>query len=263
MDSAVRDLEQIRERDDEPEGRPLALVALLVGVMVALVLALGNLVGWSAEEAAVYEDDPLARLDHAAGLTAEDRSVEEELPEVDVSSLTFPELLAPDERPEVAAALAAAAAELQHPDPIDRRTSGAPLSREEVLERSLPAVLPAAVAAGPESTELARAAVRDPMVASSLPAEPTERAAPGRDGPYTVQVISYDSADSAESFATGLRARGHRAFVVTADVEGRGRMHRVRIGPFETLREAQAYRREFEQTERMNTLVVRRRADAA
>jgi cell division septation protein DedD len=78
-----------------------------------------------------------------------------------------------------------------------------------------------------------------------------------------VQVISYDSADSAESFAAGLRARGHRAFVMSAEVEGRGTMYRVRVGPFETMREAQAYRREFERTERMNTLLVRRRDDSA
>jgi hypothetical protein len=66
MDSAMRDLEQIREQGDEGEGRPMALVALLIGVTVALVLAMGSLVGWSDEEA-VAEDDPLARIDRAAG----------------------------------------------------------------------------------------------------------------------------------------------------------------------------------------------------
>ena len=69
MDSAMRDLEQIREREDEGGGRPLALVALLIGVTVALVFAMGSVVGWSSEEQ-VAEDDPLARLDRAAGLGA-------------------------------------------------------------------------------------------------------------------------------------------------------------------------------------------------
>ncbi|HJL16578.1 MAG TPA: SPOR domain-containing protein [Sandaracinaceae bacterium LLY-WYZ-13_1] len=267
MDSAMRDLEQIRERDDEGESRPLALVALLIGVTVALVLALGSLVGWSDEEA-VAEDDPLARLDRAAGLSPRepaDDEADEELPEVNPSDLTFPEALGPsDERPEVAAALAAATAELEHPDPLEHLP---PMeeSPEDRVARALPSALPAAVAAGPGSESLARTAARDPMVAGSIPTDaPAEAPAPaGRDGEYTVQVISYDSPEGAESFAAGLRARGHRAFVMSAEVEGRGTMYRVRVGPFETLREAQAYRREFERNERMNTLLVRRRDDSA
>jgi cell division protein FtsN len=47
--------------------------------------------------------------------------------------------------------------------------------------------------------------------------------------------------------------------VLRAEVEGRGTVYRVRVGPFETQREAQTYRHEFERTERMNTLLVRRR----
>nr|MDQ3036934.1 SPOR domain-containing protein [Myxococcota bacterium] len=81
----------------------------------------------------------------------------------------------------------------------------------------------------------------------------------GHDGEYTVQVISYDSADGAHAFAAGLRVRGHRAFVMRADVEGRGTVYRVRVGPFDTMAEAQGYRRRFEETERMNVIVVRRR----
>jgi cell division protein FtsN len=46
--------------------------------------------------------------------------------------------------------------------------------------------------------------------------------------------------------------------VARAEVDGRGTVWRVRVGPFETAREAQAYRREFERTEHMNTLLVRR-----
>jgi cell division septation protein DedD len=39
-------------------------------------------------------------------------------------------------------------------------------------------------------------------------------------------------------------------------------MHRVRVGPFENLRSAEAFRREFEERERMATMVVRRPDDA-
>ena len=255
MDSAMRDLEQIRERDDEGEGRPLALVGLLIAVTIGLVFAMGSLVGWT-DEAGAAEEDPLARLDRASGLAAADEEESEPaLPEVERRDLTFPEALGPsDERPEVAATIAAAAAELAHPDPLVAR----PTPPEELIAQALPA----AVAAGDQTETIARTAARDPLVASSLPTPPSSPAPAGHDGEYTVQVISYDSPEGAESFAAGLRARGHRAFVMRAEVEGRGTVFRVRVGPFENLREAQAYRREFERTERMNTLVVRRRDSA-
>ena len=260
MDSAMRDLEQIREKDDDSEARPVALVGLLIVVTVALVFAMGSLVGWNDAEA-VADDDPLARLDQAAGLGRAEPLPEDdqELPDVDRSALTFPDTLgAVTERPELAAALAAAAAELAHPDPLGNLPPMLPRGAN-----GIPAALPAAVAASPGSEALARTMARDPLVASSLPTTNASPVQAGREGEYTVQVISYDSSDSAEAFAAGLRSRGHHAFVVRAQVEGRGTMWRVRIGPFETAREAQAFRRQFEETERMNTLVVRRRDDEA
>jgi cell division septation protein DedD len=260
MDSAMRDLEQIREKDDDSEARPIALVGLLIAVTVALVFAMGSLVGWDDAEA-VTADDPLARLDRSAGLAQAEPLADEdtELPDVDRSALTFPDSLGPtDERPEIAAALAAAAAELAHPDPLGHLPPMPPR-----VEDTLPAALPAAVVASPGSGALARTVAHDPLVASSLPVRTASPVQAGHEGEYTVQVISYDSADSAEAFAAGLRSRGHHAFVVRAEVEGRGTMWRVRIGPFETAREAQAFRRSFEETERMNTLVVRRREGEA
>lgn len=248
MDSAMRDIEQLREKDDG-EGRPLALVGILIGVTVTLVLALGMAVGGFGEEEDAVEGDPLARLDLAnAGLEVPEAAEPAPLPDIDPSSLVFPEALSPaDERPEVAAALAAAAAELAHLDPLPAN----------VADR-FPAALPAGLAADTSTTALTRTIARDPLMVASLPAAPSAPPAPaGRDGAYTVQIISYDSPESAEAFAAGLRARGHRAFVMRAEVEGRGTMYRVRVGPFETQREAQAYRREFERTERMSTLVVR------
>jgi DedD protein len=257
MDSAMRDIEQIREREDEGEGRPLALVGLLVGVTVILVLALGMVVGgWWSEDEEIAANDPLARLDRAAGLAVEPAPSEPtELPDVDRSALTFPEALAPDERPEVAAALAAARAELEHPDPIDAPMVDPLPFAAEPIEPGLPAAL----AADETDAELARTVTHDALVARSIPAPPDRPMAPaGRDGEYTVQVISYDSPEGADAFAAALRQRGHRAFVVSAQVEGRGTMYRVRVGPFETQREAQEYRREFERAERMSTLLVRR-----
>ncbi|MGF1469960.1 MAG: SPOR domain-containing protein [Sandaracinaceae bacterium] len=283
----MRDLELIQERPPEGDGRPLALVGLLLVVTVGLILSLGLWVGAGDEDAA--EDDPLARLDPNLGLVAEPSTAapadedDGALPSVDPADLTFPEALTPEEeRPEVAAALAAAAAELAHPDPLDESPlpptlpadvaapppqapppPEEPLPTPEELEATLPASLPAAMAAGPAREHLVDTAARDPLVAAALPEPPaTPPAEEGSDGPYTVQVISYDTVESAEAFAAGLRARGHRAFVVHAEIEGRGAVWRVRIGPFRTLGDAQRYRQDFEEREGMNTLVVRRRDPA-
>lgn len=256
MDSAMRDLDQIREKDEGSEARPLALVGILIGVTVALVLGLGMAVGSVGEEEAEAAHDPLARLDRAAGLEAAEPAEDAPLPEVDRAALRFPRALAADDRPDVAAALAAAAAELAHPDPLE--------TAPPIPAAALPAALPAGVAAAPGAEDLARDAALDPMIAAAIPERAPGAPAPaGHDGEYTVQVISYDSLESAEAFAAGLRARGHRAFVLRAEVEGRGTVYRVRVGPFETQREAEAYRREFERTERMSTLLVRRRQNDA
>jgi cell division septation protein DedD len=266
MDSAMRDLERIREdgdRGDPDGGNRVGLVALAGLVTTAIVLALGMRVRGRTDADA--DVDPLARLDRASALAAArtDRSaVPPDEPEVDPTELTFPTTLAADDRPEVAVALAAASAELRHPDPIPAVPRIArpfvPVAADDAAER-LPAALPAAIAAGSRGA-LERAAPHDPMLLDALPEAPVGQSAPeGHDGEYTLQVISYDSPEGAHAFAAGLRARGHRAFVLRAEVEGRGTVYRVRIGPFSSMAEAAAYRRRFEETERMNTIIVRRR----
>ena len=60
----------------------------------------------------------------------------------------------------------------------------------------------------------------------------------------------------AQAFASALRRRGHKAYVVAAHVKGRGLWHRVRIGPFKYKRSARIYRQEFEAKERMVTFIV-------
>ena len=85
------------------------------------------------------------------------------------------------------------------------------------------------------------------------------RARAGHDGDLTLQVASYRTEEEADIFAEALRARGHAAFVMQAEIPDRGTYYRVRIGPFDTMGEAESYRATFEQEERMNTYVARRR----
>lgn len=274
MDSALRDLDQIRESETASSGRKLGLVVLATLAVVGLVFALGMLAG-GGEQTGDADVDPLARLDRAAGLAP---SAPAKAAPVDVEreSLTFQQTLEDeDSRPEVEAALAAARAEAQHPDPIDGvavaplAPSPAPGDVAALAASPLPpdfahggGARPSAIlAAATLPASIAGGAARVALPRQPFPTTPGRPVAPaGREGAYTLQVISYDESDEARAFAAALRARGHQAFVVDADVEGRGHFWRVRIGPFNNMAEADEYRRRFEADERMNTIVVRRDA---
>jgi cell division septation protein DedD len=244
MDTAMRDLERIEERPSD-EGRGVlvlsgvGLVAAL-GVVIAVVAALPD----TAESRV---EDPLQMLGIADQAEIADQAPAEavEDPDINPKTLSFPATLT-DNRPEVAVAVAAAAAELEHLDPVTRRPPPSDIA----------AGLPAAVTAGPDGEVVEMAATHDALVAATVP-EHTKSAPAGHEGRYTLQVISYRDAQEARIFASALRKRGHAAYVTSGDVEGRGMHWRVRIGPFPTRQEAQSYRSTFEREEGMNTFIVR------
>jgi DedD protein len=259
MDTAMRNLEQIQESEpDDGSSRRLGMLAMAALATVMLVFAMGTMLQAGAEDPAEAED-PLAALDRAAGMQLRAEDAPEEDVNVDARALRFHETLSAspssaDDRPEVEAALAAAAAELDHPEPLPPG-----MGADAVMQ-----ALPAAVAASPDNGDLALAMPGDPMVAAALPEvarqrEPRARASMGEEGLYTLQVISYRTREEAEIFAEALRGRGHQAFVTEAELGERGVFFRVRIGPFEHARDAERYRTTFEQEEQMNTYVVRRR----
>lgn len=260
MDAAMRDLERIHEQEpDEGAFRRAGVFVLAAVVTLLLVYAMGTLV--TRDEPVSEPVDPLAALGASQPIAAEAEAAAITPPPpvvVDRESLVFPEVLVGDDRPEVGATLAAAAAERALLAP-ERHTL--PATVAAAFLPSTPSTLPAAALATPERQEIARAAERDPLLAAALPAETTPRGSVGMDGRYTLQVVSYRAREEADAFAEALRTRGHDAFVLNAEVEGRGAFYRVRIGPFETPRDAEAYRRTFEEQERMNTFVVKRRAD--
>lgn len=240
----MRDLERIEERSSDDGRGVLALsgvgLVVAVGVVVAAVAALPD--GGESQE-----DDPLQMLAVAEQVDAEQAGEEPVAdPAIDPESLSFPTTLVTERRPEVAAAMAAAAAELAHLDPLTK-----PPPRSDIA-----AGLPAAVTAGPDRQVVEMAAIRDPLVAATVP-ERTTSAPAGHEGRYTLQVISYRDANEAHVFASALRKRGHAAYVTTGTVKGRGTHWRVRIGPFESRQEAQRYRTTFEKEEGMNTFIVR------
>jgi len=303
----MRDLDQLEEQDPEERRRRIGTWFMAAVIVLALILAIGVVMTRSAEPRDSAEHDPLDQLDRVAGpalATTADALTDrpKTVPAIDTSKLTFErDLTEHEERPEVLAALEAAAREEQSlaheqspaqpsspasaakPDPrLEPVTAAKPDPQVKPTPEARPAkarapvadaddepeqarvervqnAMPAGMAASSASHKLAQAARHDKLVANALPKPSSQpRARMGEDGEFTLQVISYDTSTAAQAFANGLRNKGYEAFVVTGEVDGRGRYYRVRIGPFKTKPQAEAYRHTFETQERMNTIVVKR-----
>jgi cell division septation protein DedD len=79
---------------------------------------------------------------------------------------------------------------------------------------------------------------------------------PRAKGPYHVQVASVRSKERAEKLAEKLRRRGHQAKRQRGKTRSKGAWHMVRIGPFDSRTEADAYREHFAKREGMAAAVV-------
>ncbi len=249
----MRDLDQLRERGEPATGRKLGLVALASVLSVTAALAMGLMVQGADPQSAMHpEPDLLAQLALSGASTQAEANVATPSPHtVKPESLSFPATLL--DREEAILEATVRAAEAEHA----RLARGSTGSRA-YDDRPIPSVsdVPAANFAVSDSARLARVAKHDPMVAEALPRNHAENAEVGHEGSYTLQVVSYEDRTEAETFASNLRARGHRAFVLQADVPDRGRFYRVRVGPFLGRKEARNYQDQFERNEQIRTIVV-------
>lgn len=62
---------------------------------------------------------------------------------------------------------------------------------------------------------------------------------------YAIQISSWKTKSKADSESFKLKRAGHKAFVVKADVPGKGTWYRVRIGFFDSLSQAEAYQQKL------------------
>lgn len=251
----MRDLDRLQEQDPDARGRQIGVWLVLASL--ALVLFGGVFVWSRTYRTKLDEPDPLDQLASMQSVRSHQAAGGDAKQAVDPAQLTFEKrLTGEEERPEVLAALAAARREEEALAAAEQGADeNAPLQRPRVPPAQIPAGLTAS-----SGDMLEKAARHDPLVAAALPKAHNAhtRASAGADGEFVLQVMSYEAKDDADAFSSALRARGHEAFVAAAHVDGRGRTYRVRIGPFKSKQAADAYRREFEVRERMNTLVVRR-----
>jgi DedD protein len=251
----LRNVEQIQEAEAKPVGTRAGTL-LLVALGTACIVFVG--VTQTRRKAA-----PTARaVDPLSDLIAQTKSANTQPhPDLTGHDVTFPSLLSDEGRTTTALAavrapVAGAKSDAKNAEPLlegaaspDRAGPPAPTDRLAVVP--LPAkniVGSSPVVSRPRDvlTQLAKEA-------SSVTTAPVDE---GRAGGYQLQTSSFRDEQEAGLFATALRRRGHRAYVETATISGRGNWYRVRVGPFRSKAEAAAYRAEFEKKEHLVPFLI-------
>jgi cell division septation protein DedD len=206
------------------DGRQIASIVVGALVILGVVFVLGLNVGRqvATRQAAAARPGDLEALDRAPTAA---------VPPVDGASLTFHDRLVkqkPPSQPTVPAVAAApsAAPAATATTSTPAATSTTPTATPTAITTSSP---PAAVAAVPTST-------------STQAATPPAKAQPAAAGAFTIQIGA--TQERAEADRIAARYRSLRPRVETADVQGKGRWYRVRVGSFDTREAAERYRRD-------------------
>lgn len=242
----LRNIEQIQERDGDSSGRLGGLVLASLGCACMVFAGVALLRKPTQNPSKVV--DPLGELASKAPPSSSG-------PRRDLSAqdVTFPGLLSDNQRPTTALA-AIQGPGARSPVPFEL-PPGAPTAPPPPGDR-LP-VVPI-----PAQRVLSASSVvtdpRDPLTSAAKERSTIkgELAEEGRAGAYNLQVASFKTEPEATSFATVLRQRGHKTYVESANISGRGTWYRVRIGPFKYLRDANRYRSDFETKEHIVPFVI-------
>lgn len=105
-----------------------------------------------------------------------------------------------------------------------------------------------------ESPTLRRARGEESASLEELPAD--------EPGVYTLQVGSFQKQEEASGMIRQLERSGYRAFLVAVSMPERGgRWYRVRVGPYETKKEAWDSKVAFEQKVRIPAFVVKKKIE--
>jgi DedD protein len=257
--ASVRHLDEIQETEHEP--RPSRLGALVLASLggACIVFAGVALLRSPAPPKAVVTD-PLSDL------VARTRPAGQETKKPDNSlgqDVTFPGMLSDRKKTTAleavrdvpsANAAAAAAAAAASGAPMGY-PPGAPTEPPPAADRLPVMPLPAQHVLLPER-EAAKGDTLGAMAKYVAREDGAETSPAGMAGGYQLQVSSFKTQAEADTFATALRRRGHKAYVEPAQVKGRGLWFRVRIGPFKHRRSAVLYRQDFEAKERLVTFIV-------
>ena len=236
------------------------VAGVILGSLGALGLAffLGHSLGQSVAERpaaaprpqakAPPPADPLAALDHAPRPDGGEPTAPLSFHEALTSARPPPDRLPPSPKAQAPAAPAPAPAPAKTPAPVAvAAPSGPALPGAPTV--SSPAV-PLDAGAGTGAIAAPAAVATAPAAAPKAAPPPTPAAAPRPAAPvkgaWVVQVGSTQERFEAERIAARFASRGARVSV--ADVPGKGRWYRVRMGSFDTREAADRYLRDLEKT---------------
>lgn len=73
---------------------------------------------------------------------------------------------------------------------------------------------------------------------------------------FTVQVKATQSSSEADGYARRLRSQGYQALVAEAEVPGKGRWFRVRVGKFDSRASAERYLVDFKRETHVEAFVT-------
>jgi len=152
-----------------------------------------------------------------------------------------------------------------------RRNGGETRTRDLAGPRPLPEAVESEETVG-GTTEAAEPAVAAQSAeATARPAESAAADAPGNNGiesdapasdaptithGYTIQVKAFRENREARQFMNALSEAGYKPYLLAADVPGKGRFYRVRLGRFSSLAEATTHQTAFEDAEGFSTIVT-------
>jgi cell division septation protein DedD len=286
MEGSVKNLEQIQEND--ADGRmPRSAKVIIVSLGIACIGFAGFALTGRKGPNDTKRVDPLGELaDKSGGAKASAASPMKRATDLSPSDVTFPGLLSDDGHPTTALAAVKGNSGIAAPD-----KSGRVMVNTQGPEPVAPSQGSPSVPGFPGAPDVKVTADNAPPPAGDrlpvvpLPAQNVLEATPiitrprdsltkaatqiadsandkatlapsGREGGYQLQVSSFRTQTEADQFATQLRARNHKAYVMEAHVPGRGTWYRVRIGPFPTQHAAAAYRGSFEGREHVVPFIV-------
>jgi len=90
-------------------------------------------------------------------------------------------------------------------------------------------------------------------VASKLP---VLKVPPAPKSFFTIQVKATQSSTEADKFAKKLRGQGYQSLVAEAEVNGKGKWYRVRVGKFDTRAQADHYLQDFKRESHFEAFVT-------
>jgi len=100
----------------------------------------------------------------------------------------------------------------------------------------------------------------EPKPKAEAKAEPAAKPEPDPAKPagrFTLQLSSFKDKAEAQSFLADMRIAGYRAYLVEAEVEGKGTFFRIRLGHYESYEAALDAKEEFEEKMRKIAYVTR------